>query len=699
MSKKILISTDPYEARAVLMEGDRLINIEVENASAEKRKGHIYRGRVTAVEPSLDAAFVDYGARAGGKDGFLPFSEVAPRSLTEVTGHARARNRSGLRVGDSVLVQVSKEEVGRKGATLTMYVSLPGRYVVLMPFSDRTGVSRKLDGEERERMRHIISQVRIPEGFGVIMRTSGGMMESIGEVQADLDHLVRTWEGIVRRFREMTEPGEVYAEASLAVRFVRDYLDADVTEILVDDQSAYQELSRYLEAWMPHRRGLLKRYDGELPLFTRYAVERQIEGLFQRRVTLPSGGSIVIGETEALVAIDVNSGRLKQRDPEETALTTNLEAAREVARQVVLRDLGGIIVVDFIDMESEAHRRRVEDELKAALARDKARLSFGRISDFGLLAFSRQRIRQAMDTGATLPCPTCAGSGRLRSPSSLAMTALRRVRERLATLKQKAAYVDVVVPVAVANFLNNRKREDLIGLEKRYGVVLDVTGDPEAAPGDIRVNVLPEIPADRTLLRASEEQAPGPSDIPAERAKEPPPQEETSAGKERSVLKGLLKIVFGIKDEEPAALPSEPRVGAPERGKSVEALTPVEPAGTGAEARLAEAANGKGARAGGRRRSGRGRGRAKKAAVTVPGPETKPADAEQGQEGAPAATEAAGAGASADQSPRKSRRRRGGRRRKRPLQPVPPMFEGGGAIRTEGADGGAPRDGPESDDR
>lgn len=729
MSKRILISTDPYEARAVLMEGDRLVNIEVESASAEKRKGHIYRGRVTAVEPSLEAAFVEYGPRSGShggrgasKDGFLPFDEVATRSLTELTGHGRARNRSGLRVGDAVLVQVSKEEVGRKGATLTMYVSLPGRYVVLMPFSERTGVSRKLDGDERDRLRRIMRQIRIPEGFGVIMRTSGEMTESPEEVQADLDYLVHTWEGIVRRFREMKEPGEVYSEAGLAIRFVRDYLGPDVTEILVEDAGTHQELSRYLEAWMPHRHGILRRYDSEIPLFMRYGVERQIEALMGRRVTLPSGGSIVIGETEALVAIDVNSGRLKQRDAEGTALATNLEAAREVARQVVLRDLGGIIVVDFIDMESEAHRRRIEDELKAALARDKARLSFGRITDFGLLAFSRQRIRQAMDSGVNLPCPTCSGTGRLRSPSSLAMTALRRVRERLATLKQKAAYVEVVVPVAVANFLNNRKREDLTALERRYGVLVDVTGDAAASPHDIRVNVLPEVPPDRTFLRTTEEAPPSAEDS------EPGPDEvardeaATGASRERSVLKGLLKKVFGLKDEEPAAdqpapapvaevkAPEPPRRTAPRRPAPAVATaeTPGEAAGpeaheAGGGARVghpddaASAGEAGAARGSGRRRSGRGRHGAKGGKrPEVQAPESRsdrakartpaPANADdRTPEAAPAPVGEQKSDAGGEAA-RRSRRRRGGRRRKRPSQPMLPMFEGPAA--TAGPGGG-----------
>lgn len=717
MTRRILISADPYEARAVLMEGDRLSNIEIENASAEKRKGHIYRGRVTAIEPSLEAAFVEYEARVGSqrggqKDGFLPFDEVATRSLKELTGHGRAKSRSGLRVGDAVLVQVAKEEVGRKGATLTMNVSLPGRYVVLMPFSERTGVSRKLDGEERDRLRRIMHQISIPDGYGVIMRTSGEMTESIEEIQSDLDYLVHTWESIVHRFREAKEPCEVYSEPSLAVRFVRDYLNVDVTEILVEDSlvagsnsaSTYQELSRYLEAWMPQRKGLLKLYDSEIPLFTRFGVERQIEALLGRRVTLPSGGSIVISETEALVAIDVNSGRLKQRDAEETALATNLEAAREVARQVVLRDLGGIIVVDFIDMESEAHCRRVEEELKTAMARDKARLTFGRISDFGLLAFSRQRIRQTMDTGITLPCPTCDGVGRIRSPSSLAMTALRRVRERLATMKHKAAYVEVLIPVAVANFLNNRKREDLLALEKRYGVLIDVTGEAGCAPNDIRVNVMPDVPLNRSHIKITEGQPPAPEEPRPQLEAKTPGRDDAGTERERSLLKGLLKIVFGRKDDDAASVPPEPAQAVSEtsaflRGPS--SPRDMGPVAVKDDAMRSTAADGSGGdrdtRGLARKRSGRGRrkgiargagaareegGEAARALMPEApkdqeSKETKKPEAQSAQAsmGEP---EGRGGGDTGEVS-RRSRRRRGGRRRRRPLEPSPPV-DGGEAV-------------------
>jgi ribonuclease E len=548
LAKRILVSVDPYEARAVLMDGDRLANVEIESAERGKRKGNIYRARVTSVETSLDAAFVDYGA---SKDGFLPLDEVAHRSLALLGGGSGSR-RPGVRQGDWILVQVIKEEFGKKGATLSMHISLPGRYVVVMPFSDRTGISRKLTAEERSRLRGVASQLKHPDGLGVIVRTSGEK-ESVEDLQTDLDQQLATWEGVIQRFKALSGPGEVHAESGLAVRFVRDYLSSDVTEILAEDEPSHRELLRFIEARMPTRRGLLRRYTGDLPLFLKYGVERQIESLLSGKVTLPTGGSIVIGQTEALVAIDVNSGRMKQRDAEDTAFRTNLEAAREIARQVVLRDLGGIIVVDFIDMESEAHDKLVEEELRASLAADKARLSFSRIGEFGLLAFSRQRIRQSVDLGSTLTCPTCFGTGRVRSPALLALSALRRVRERLATQAHlHPAYVEVRLPVTVANFLNNRKREDLVALEGHHGVVVDIVGDEDAAPQDLSVKLLPEVPADRVGLRRREEEPEDREETPNEEILPVVSPEASPEPRKSSLIKGLLKKVLGIEDPAPA---------------------------------------------------------------------------------------------------------------------------------------------------
>jgi len=556
VSRRIVVSVDPYEARAALMDGDQLVNIEVESASQEKRKGHIYRGRVKTIEPSFEAAFVDYGV---GKEGFLPFSDVSDRSLADLTGHARVRSKAGIRVDDIILVQVSKEEVGRKGAVLTMHVSLPGRYVVLMPFDDRTGISRKLNQEERKRLRKVLSRLDMPEGCGVIARTSSESISGMDEVQADLDHLGSIWNGIVKQFSSDKSPGIVHSDAGLAVRFVRDYLSSNVSEILVEDEYSMRELDRYINSCMPGRSNLLKRYDDGIPLFIRYGVERQVDALMRRKVTLPSGGSIVVGETEALVAIDVNSGRFKRKRVEDTAFHTNMEAAKEIARQVVLRDLGGIIVIDFIDMESEQNRHKVEAELKSAMSMDKARLNFGQIQNFGLLAFSRQRIRQKVDSGVMLTCPECAGSGLIRSSSAQSMSTLRHIRERLATHSKKAAYVEVTVPVRIANFLNNRKRAALVGLEKQYGVMIDVTGDDEAQSHEARVNVLPEVPHDRLALLYSDEEVLDPH---TDGAPVPIPDTDSTArdnNAESSGLKGFLRMVLGIEDSDKTKTPDADR--------------------------------------------------------------------------------------------------------------------------------------------
>jgi len=580
VSRRVLISVDPYEARAALLDGERLINVEVEGTSSVKRKGNIYRGRVTAIQHSLGAAFVDYGAH---KDGFLPLEDVSNKSLVRFSGHSRSEGRMSLRVGDPVLVQVTKEEFGKKGATLTTYVSLPGRFVVLMPFSERTGVSRKLPGEERARLRQIASRLQVPDGFGFIVRTVGEE-EDLQDLQADLDSLVAEWRAIEKAFEERKTVGEIHAEISLARRFVRDYLTTDVTEIWVEDEGSHRELADYLQDHMPDRLGILRRYQGNVPLFLKHGVESQIDALLQNRVSLASGGSIVIAQTEALVAIDVNSGRTRQSDIEATALKTNLEAAREIARQLVLRDLGGIVVVDFIDMESEAHRRAVEQELRSSLKADKARLTFTPIQEFGLLILTRQRLRQSVDSGITLPCPTCQGSGRVRSPNLQAMAALRRIRERLATSAGNVAYVEVTVPLEVAHFLNNRKRDALLALERKFDVIIDVLGDPSSRPDAFHLSALADVPPSRRALYGAEEDdeeappaAPEPTSQPQSAPVQGADRPGTESGRQKSFLKGLLTRVLGL-EEAPPAEPPPRREDVRRSPPSSRAAAPMPPA-------------------------------------------------------------------------------------------------------------------------
>lgn len=570
MSQRIVISVDPYEARAALLSADQLVNVEIENSNTEKRKGNIYKARITAIELNLKAAFVDYGE---GKDGFLPFDEFNVRNYREITGKAPATGRFGARTGDWILVQVSKEEVGKKGASLTMNVSLAGRFVVLMPYSDRSGVSRKVDGEERARLKEISHDLRVPEGFGTIVRTVGEN-ERLEDIQSDLDNLIFSWTEIKGAFNEHKGAGSVHSEDGLAVRFVRDYMTSDVSDVLVEDEDSFNEVHDFILRAMPQKARLVRRYTGDLPLFLRYGVERQIEALLSNRVTLPSGGSIVIGQTEALVAIDVNSGKTRNKSgAEEMTFATNLEAATEIGRQVILRDLGGIIVVDFIDMESDAHRKSIEEALKESFSFDKARLSFAKIRDFGLLAFSRQRLRSTVDSGILLPCPVCQGSGRVRSPALVAMSTLRRLRERLATQARKAAVVEVTVPVEVANFLNNRKRQELISLERKFDVLIDVVGNSDSLPDDIRITMLGDVPDTRNSTKQSKNPADTVSaeketspNVPSvhlssEFVRDQSSTQVASPGRERSFFRGLIGRILGLDGLE--EIPPEESVGHP----------------------------------------------------------------------------------------------------------------------------------------
>lgn len=548
LAKKIVISADSYEARAALLDGDLLINLEIESAGSNRKKGNIYRGRVTTIEKGLDAAFVDYGT---GKEGFLPLDEVNERSLIEITGKSPAASgHVNLGVGDVVLVQVAKEEVGKKGAALTMNISSPGRFLVLMPFSSRTGVSRRLAGDDRTRLKDALDRLSLPEGFGLIIRTASDQsMEK--ELQADLNHLLSQWKEILSRFNQARKPTEVHTESSLALRFIRDYMDAGVGEVMVEDQETWQELNAYFASVMPGWQSILSRYTGDLPLFVKFNVDRQVEALLKNKVLLPSGGSIVIGQTEALTAIDVNSGRTKKGAIEDTAFRTNLEAAVEIARQVILRDIGGIIVVDFIDMESEAHRKGVEDALRNALARDKAHLTVARIRDFGLLAFSRQRLRHTVEEGIMSACPACGGTGRIRAPGPLAMSIMRRLRERLANMTSEAELVEVTVSVDVANFLNNRKRDELMALERKHGLAIEILGTTDVAAEDMQIRIHEDIPDDRQLARVrieSHEETGASAPASAREAQQagpaaqaaPPPKQKPS------LLKGLIAKLLDL---------------------------------------------------------------------------------------------------------------------------------------------------------
>ena len=468
MKRMLVNATQPEELRVAMVDGQKLYDLDIEVPSREQKKSNIYKGKITRVEPSLEAAFVDYGA---DRHGFLPLKEIARSYFSEqaLAGDGRPSIKDAVKEGQELVVQVEKEERGQKGAALTTFISLAGRYLVLMPNNPRAGgVSRRIEGDDRSQVRDIMSELNIPDGMGLIVRTAG-VGRSTEELQWDLDYLLQLWSAIEGAAGESKAPFLIYQESNVIIRALRDYLRSDIGEIMIDDAQVFQRAREFMELVMPHNLHKLKRYDDPVPLFSRYQIESQIESAFQRDVTLPSGGSIVIDHTEALLSIDINSARAtKGSDIEETALNTNLEAADEIARQLRIRDLGGLIVIDFIDMSAAKHQREVENRLKEALKMDRARVQVGRISRFGLLEMSRQRLRPSLGESSQIVCPRCNGHGTVRGVESLALSVLRIVEEN--AMKEKTARVVALVPVEVATFLLNEKRKSLYEIEQRYKV-------------------------------------------------------------------------------------------------------------------------------------------------------------------------------------------------------------------------------------
>jgi len=470
MKRMLINATQPEELRVALVDGQKLYDLDIEVPSRGQKKSNVYKGKITRVEPSLEAAFVDYGAE---RHGFLPLKEVARGYFKAGAGESgRVTIKEALREGQEVIVQVEKEERGNKGAALTTFISLAGRYLVLMPNNPRAGgVSRRIEGDDRNVIRDAMAQLEYPADMGLIVRTAG-VGRQAEELQWDLDYLLQLWESISRAAGEGAAPFLIYQESNVIIRALRDHLRSDIGEILVDDAEVYERAIEFMTQVMPHNLKKLKRYDDPVPLFSRYQIESQIESAFQREVTLPSGGAIVIDHTEALLSIDINSARAtKGSDIEETALNTNLEAADEVARQLRLRDLGGLIVIDFIDMQPTKHQREVENRLRDALKVDRARVQLGRISRFGLLEMSRQRLRPSLGESSQIVCPRCKGQGTVRGVESLALSILRIIEEE--AMKDKTGRVIARVPVAVGTYLLNEKREILVTLEQRHK--LDVT--------------------------------------------------------------------------------------------------------------------------------------------------------------------------------------------------------------------------------
>jgi ribonuclease E len=470
MKRMLINATQAEERRLAIVDGQKLLDYEIEIEGREQRKGNIYKAVVTRVEPSLEACFVDYGEE---RHGFLPFKEISKQYFQQGVAVSQARIQDAIREGQELLVQVEKEERGNKGAALTTFVSLAGRYVVLMPNNPRGGgVSRRIEGEDRAELKEALDQLEYPNGMSIIARTAG-IGRAAPELQWDLNYLLKLWSAIDGAAKGGKGAFLIYQESSLVIRAIRDYFNHDIGDILIDTDDVYEQAQQFMAHVMPEHAARVKRYRDDAPLFSRFQIEHQIESAYARTVTLPSGGAIVIDHTEALVSVDVNSARaIKGGDIEETATRTNLEAADEVARQARLRDLGGLIVIDFIDMEESRNRREVENRLRDALRQDRARVQFGTISKFGLMEMSRQRLRPALSEGASIPCPRCGGSGHIRDTESSALQILRIIQEE--SLKDNTASVLCQVPVEVASFLLNEKRTEIakIELKQRINVLM-----------------------------------------------------------------------------------------------------------------------------------------------------------------------------------------------------------------------------------
>ena len=483
MSMKILINAvDAEECRIATIVDNRLEDFVLETTAREITQGNIYKATVSHVEPSLQAAFVDYGAE---RNGFLQFQEIHTDYFQECpSGKHHIKNL--IKKGQEVIVQVTKDPVMKKGAMLTTFISLPGRHLVLMPGSTNKGISRKIEEEEeRKRLKDLLDKLTLPEVFGAIIRTAGKSCTK-AMLTKDVNYLMRLWKNINQKAMETESPSLLYREQNLALRAIRDSLTPEVTEVLIDNAEAYKEIKKFVELIAPKQGKCIKHYRGEKPIFTKYQLEEQIGTIFESRVPLKSGGSIIIDQTEALVSIDVNSGKATQKGSiEETAFQTNLEAAEEIARQLRIRDLGGLFVIDFIDMRDAKHRASVEKILKDELKKDKARTKVGKISQFGLLEMNRQRLRPSISFGSLVPCPHCSGRGLTFSTDSLALTFLRKLR--LETLKPDIKTIRALLPPDVALYVLNRKRSELLEIEQRRCLSILIEADATMIPGNSEI--------------------------------------------------------------------------------------------------------------------------------------------------------------------------------------------------------------------
>ena len=520
MKRMLFNATQQEELRVAIVDGQKLVDLDIESASREQRKSNIYKGIITRIEPSLEAAFVDYGEE---RHGFLPFKEVSRSYFKDGIDVGRARIQDALREGQELIVQVEKDERGTKGAALTTFISLAGRYLVLMPNNPRGGgVSRRVEGEDRNELRDTLDQLQLPEGMSVIARTAA-IGRSAEELTWDLNYLLQLWGAVEGASQDQSrKPFLIYLESSLVIRAIRDYFQPDIGEILIDTEEIFEQAKAFMQTVMPGNVNKVKLYRDDIPLFSRFQIEHQIESAYSRQVALPAGGAIVIDHTEALVAIDVNSARATRGgDIEETAFRTNLEAAEEVARQLRLRDLGGLIVIDFIDMESQKNQREVENRLRDALKYDRARVQIGKISRFGLMELSRQRLQASLEETAHISCPRCSGTGFIRGTESTALHVLRIVQEE--AMKENTGAVHAQVPVDVSSFLLNEKRAEIQKLEARLKVNIVLVPNPHLETPHYKVqrlkhdelNQMDHVPSSYELVERPEEpKAPGAEDEP-----------------------------------------------------------------------------------------------------------------------------------------------------------------------------------------
>jgi ribonuclease E len=631
MKRMLINATQAEERRLAIVDGQKLLDYEIEIEGREQRKGNIYKAVVTRVEPSLEACFVDYGE---DRHGFLPFKEISKQYFAQGVSASSARINEAIREGQELLVQVEKEERGNKGAALTTFISLAGRYVVLMPNNPRGGgVSRRIEGEDRQELKENMDQLEYPNGMSIIARTAG-IGRSAPELQWDLNYLLKLWNAIDGAAKGGKGAFLIYQESSLVIRCIRDYFNNDVGDILIDTDEIYEQAQQFMSHVMPEHAAKVKRYRDDAPLFSRFQIEHQIESAYAREVKLPSGGVIVIDHTEALVSIDVNSARaIKGGDIEETATRTNLEAADEVARQMRLRDLGGLIVIDFIDMEESKNRREVENRLRDALRQDRARVQFGTISKFGLMEMSRQRLKPALSEGASIPCPRCGGHGHIRDTESSALQILRIIQEE--SMKDSTAAVHCQVPVEVASFLLNEKRTEIAKIELKQRIAVIMVPNKSLETPHYKLERLKHDDPRLDNLKASYHMAEE-----VEEKTEVTRRSQERANRQEPVIKGVLPDmpapIAPPKPEKiaepapraaapaPTAAPARPRTPAPAPApepsffawfKSLFAPqpgptpAPAPAAGTAATAASPEKREARGERGEGRGRGGRGRDR------------------------------------------------------------------------------------------